>query len=45
MSGAHIAVNSHNLPNPPFMEKSGRFGYTAPKRGSGLREDRCVEET
>tara|TARA_R110000782_G_scaffold199510_2_gene288500 strand:- start:345 stop:1280 length:936 start_codon:yes stop_codon:yes gene_type:complete len=27
------------------MEKSARFGYTAAKRGSVLREDRCVEET
>ena len=27
------------------MEKSVRFGYTARKRGSVLREDSSVEET
>ena len=27
------------------MEKSGRFGYTVPKRGSVLREVSSVEET
>ena len=32
-------------PNRPFMEKLARFGYTAPKRGSVLREDSSVEET